>query len=499
MARTKRRGARLALGLLGLLLLVGAIGGAVLASGVLDRHPAYLDLPRAAAARIDLFGSVRAGGEVDSAQRTLIECELENLRVSSGLSSTKASGSSTIIDMVDDGTMVDEGEVICRLDSSEYEELVRQHELLVFQARADEEKARLDLKAAEIALREYRDGQLEQLQQDYQSQIVLHEADIRRQVERLAWADRMVAIGYLSSGQRIQEAQALKRSRIELARVKGAQAKLDRYSAPIQIKRLESAVARAREELTYQRMRVLNREEQLAKFQAQVDACTIRAPHPGMVIYANEPDDDPRVELGAVVRRKMDLFYLPDLGRMEVLTLLHESVVNRVKPGQSALIRVNGLPGLTLEGHVKSIAPLPITPKNWRTPQEIKNFLARVVFHTVPPHLLPGMTAEVEIQTDRRPRALVVPCSAVTIEDGREVLYVAGDDGLERRVVDVRPGDVQFVEVRSGVAEGEEVILDPDRITPDDALAARTTEGPAGPDEPPALSAEVAQGGFATR
>ena len=42
-----------------------------------------------------------------------------------------------------------------------------------------------------------------------------------------------------------------------------------------------------------------------------------------------------RIEPGMVVRRKQDLFMLPDLSRMEVFTLLHESVADEVRAGWS--------------------------------------------------------------------------------------------------------------------------------------------------------------------
>ena len=67
-------------------------------------------------------------------------------------------GASTIIELIPDGSNVKKGDVLCRLDSSDYEELIRQQEIQVQRSRADLEAARLDLESEKAALREYRDG-----------------------------------------------------------------------------------------------------------------------------------------------------------------------------------------------------------------------------------------------------------------------------------------------------------------------------------------------------
>ena len=74
------------------------------------------------------------------------------------------------------------------------------------------------------------------------------------------------------------------------------------------------------------------------------------------------------------------------------------------------------------------------------------------------------MTAEVEILTDRRTDALLVPPSAVTVEAGREVCYVARATGAERRSVTLGAMTTDLVEITDGLAEGEEVLLEPSQL-----------------------------------
>ena len=202
----------------------------------------------------------------------------------------------------------------------------------------------------------------------------------------------------------------------------------------------------------------------MEKFKEQVDRCTIRAPHDGLVIYANEPDATVHIELGAEVHQKMDLFYLPNSDNMEVQTVLNESFMSKVASGMQTSVRVEALSGETLEGEVVYISPLPLPQKGSRAANDVKNFLAKVKLNNSPEGIMPGMTAEVEIETGHHPHALVIPSCAVKVEDGVEVCYVPTGDSLERRRVDVEPATLDMVEVKSGLKEGEEVISEPYKI-----------------------------------
>lgn len=479
MVSNRTRGRRRLIFLGSVVLLSGlATAGMLLAREAWLHGPLPEGLRRATAFRTDLHVTLSAGGEVETAKKTLIECDLDNLHVRSQGSTLETSGSSVILEVIDDGSLVKRDDVLCRLDSSEYEELVRQQLIKVDQARSEKQKAELDLGAAEIALIEYRDGSLSQLRQNFREQVFLYEADIARQKDRIAWSENMVHNGYLSEGKLILERENLKRSQINLKRVRGESANLEKFVAPIQLRRLEAAVEKAQEELSYQTLRVRRREEQLARFQNQVELCTIRAPHDGMVIYANDDDDDEPIIPGASVHRHMDLFYIPDLSQMEIHATIHETVVNRVETGMPVSIRITGLPKYRLEGHITYIGPLPITPRSWRASREIKNFLAKIKLHNVPPDLLPGMTAQVDIITAHYPNALVIPSTAVTIENGHEICYLPREDGLERREVAVTTGTDALLQVTAGLEEGEEVVLDPSRLGPEVPIVATTALEP---------------------
>lgn len=452
------------------------LGAALVAGGLWKyRQPAAprFDLtghPRAVAQRTRLQLSLRAPGRVESAQRTLIECEAEALSVASRGRSFSAGGSTTILNIVPEGSTVKKGEVLCELDSSEYEELTRQQQIAVDQSQADYDAARLDLEAQEINLREYSEGLLKQQREGYVGRVSLAEAEVQRQRERLEWTRKMAEMGYVPESRVRAESGTLDRTLLDLGMTRRASVNLDKFVAPRTIITLESRLAAYRSVLAYHELRLNRNKERLEHFKRQVELCTVRAPHDGFLIYANENDGDTRIEPGARIRQKQDLFYLPDLTNMEVQTMLHQSVVDRVKEGHGASIRVEALPGAHLEGHVVAVSPLPDNAGNWRLSDEVRSFMARVKLHSIPEGLRPGMTAEVEVLTSTTDDALVVPPEALAVENGEQICYVVGPDGPIRRSVQIGEGTLEMLEIRSGIEEGEEVLLDPEQVA--EAMAA---------------------------
>jgi len=188
-----------------------------------------------------------------------------------------------------------------------------------------------------------------------------------------------------------------------------------------------------------------------------VELCTIRAPHDGFVIYANDQRREIRIEEGMYVRQKQDLMYLPYLDQMEVVAALHESIMPEIAKGMRARVVVAGMPNRRLEGHMTDIAAIPTF--NWRS--DVRYFDGKVKLDNPPRGILPGMTAHVEIALNRRDQVLAVPAEAVTTEDGREICYVAHDDGLERREVKLGEGTKDFLENSEGLRQGERVVLKP--------------------------------------
>lgn len=450
------------LAIVGVLLLAGS-GGALYAYRSRAAEKSIDHLPRIAVRRAGLHPTLHAGGRVESTRRTIIECKLENLSYSNEGRSI-AAGGSTILELIPEGTTVRKGDVLCRLDASAYEELVLQQEIKLQQVTNDYDKAELDVRMAEMALVEFQKGLLPQQLQAMDSQMVLAEAEIARQADRLTWTERMVKHGYLSEGQLTSEKDRMLRSQVQLRNLQGEKLFLQRFRAPITVQKLEMTVASARSLLAFQELRRRRMTTQMEKFRLQVENCTVRAPHNGFVIYANESFGTPRVEVGTRVFQRMKLFFLPDLAQMDVKAVVNESVVDRVHQNQMVRVRIEGLSNAEMEGHVVSVDPLPTSAGPIPGWSDVRNYISTIRLHNTPRGLLPGMSAEVAIATGGREPSLVVPTGAIVAQGDREYCYVDGRSGIERREVEIGQGTRDLVEVKSGLDEGEQVIGDPSLI-----------------------------------
>ncbi|AGA29114.1 efflux RND transporter periplasmic adaptor subunit [Singulisphaera acidiphila] len=451
----------LGVGLLGLLTTLGLVFPHVTPFVRKRPRPVLEHLSTATVRRTDLWGSVTAGGTVGSSNQTNIECELKSLSAGVRGMNMVTSGASTILSVAPAGTLVKKDQVLCELDSSAYVELVRQQQMTVERARSDHLQARLDHEVAEMAITQYRQGILIQTQKSLNGQIALAKSDLERNADRLAWSRRMHKKGYASIGQVANDEVTLRRQTFNLEQSLLGLKIFERYEVPGTIRQLENRVATTKRNFEYQTNRLERHVDSLAQFERQVENCTIRAPHDGFLIYANDPYRNFVIEPGIAVRQNQILFYLPDLAKMEVKALLHESIVQKVRDGMRTKIRIEGLPNDHIEGHVVSIAALPT--RNFFS--EVTYYVGQIKLDNIPRGLLPGMTAEVEISTVHRPDVLTIPSQAMTVEDGLDVCYVTdGNHGLERREVKLGQASHDRLEVTEGLSEGEQVVLDPSSI-----------------------------------
>ncbi|SIN78232.1 HlyD family secretion protein [Singulisphaera sp. GP187] len=451
-------------GLLAALVALGFVFPRVCHSLKQRQRPALERLSTATVRRTDLWGSVTAGGTVGSSNQTNIDCELKSLSAGVRGMSLVTSGASTILSVVPAGTLVKKDEILCELDSSDYEELVRQQKMTVERARSDHLQAKLNYEVAEMAITQYRQGILLQTQKSLNGQIALAKSDLERTADRLAWSRRMHKKGYVSIGQVSNDEVTLSRQTFNLEQSLLGLKVFERYEVPGTLRQLDNQVASTKRNYEYQTDRLTRHVDSLEQFELQVKHCTIRAPHDGFLIYANDPYRNFVIEPGIAVRQNQTLFYLPDLAQMEVKALLHESIVQKVHDGMRTKIRVEGLPNNHLEGHVVSIAALPT--RNFFS--EVTYYVGQIKLDNIPRGLLPGMTAEVEISTVHRPDVLTIPSQAMTVENGTDVCYVTdGNNNLERREVKLGQASHDRLEVTEGLSEGEQVVLDPSTIDAD--------------------------------
>ena len=481
--RARQRWVRVGLTVGGLILAIGGGLGYVVVQrirAVNARSESINGLPLQSVSRVDFRTRVTASGRVESHVKTIISCQLEQLRVYSEGQSVSSSENAVVIEVIPEGKRVKKGDILCRLDSSESVEMVRTQAIKTEQATAALEQAQLNLDVAKLAVEEYQKGLLAQSIQMMEGQIKLAQSDVERAADRLRWTADMLIKGYVPVAQKATAERNLAESKLSLLTGRANLDNFRRFGNPRSLKELESEVEKRVYEVKANTQRVTRYNERLAHYRRMVDFCTIRSPHAGIVIYAsNHRRNSERLEAGVEVHEKQKLFYLPDLSDMEVVTYLHETVARQVTAGMPAVVKIEGLGNQALPGRVVSLGLLPVSSPVWTTSDEVKYFLATIKLNEIPEDLLPGMSAEVEVKIngDREEKTLAVPTEAVAYEEGQDVCYVAGADGLERREITLGRSTRSLLEVTQGLVEGEEVVINPNKVDALESLVNPTVEG----------------------
>jgi len=155
------------------------------------------------------------------------------------------------------------------------------------------------------------------------------------------------------------------------------------------------------------------------------------------------------------------LFSLPDLAKMQIKVKIHEAMVKKIKAGQKAEIRVEAYPDAVLHGTVISVATLADSRGPWDE-RGVKEYVTMVSIDDLPVDagLKPGMSGEVKILAKELPDVLLVPVQSVAQIEQQHVCYVIKGKNIERRELTVGENNEKFVEIKSGLEQGEKVTLD---------------------------------------
>jgi multidrug efflux pump subunit AcrA (membrane-fusion protein) len=116
------------------------------------------------------------------------------------------------------------------------------------------------------------------------------------------------------------------------------------------------------------------------------------------------------------------------------------------------------MPGKSLDGDISYVASV-TKPAGWWTGNVVK--YDTIVELPEVEGQKPGMTVEVEVVMARHKDVLLVPTTAVLETAKGHVCWVRQGDSTTRRPLKLGDSSDMFIQVEAGLAEGDEVILDP--------------------------------------
>jgi multidrug resistance efflux pump len=395
-----------------------------------------------------------------------------------------------------------------------------------YDANSDQVIKNFTRKLAEEDLKKFASGDYRALLQDALGQIENATSDLNQQEDREAWALRMAKKGYQTPSQ--AQAETLRKESYLLT-VNKAQLNLQvlvRFTKDSQLTGYITALEEAQRTLERTRIQAPAKQKRDSSDQATKDSvwrqelaryedvlneirkCRIYAGQDGMVVYFIPEQarnfggsQQSIVAQGEPVREGQKLMQIPDLKHMLVNTKVHEALVSRVKKGQPATIRVESFPDRTLHGKVESVATVPAQGDFLSS--DVKVYPTKVAINAADidekMNLKPGMSANVTISVSQvLEQVLAVPIQAIVggpeMGNERKVLVMT-PEGPKERTVHVGAYTTTMAEIKEGLEEGEEVVLNPkvvlgDKMKTRDGDKGKSGKGAPGDKTNPAAGTE---------
>lgn len=428
--------------------------------------------------------SVSESGTVKARDRVLIRSQVE--------------GRTTILNLIPEGTIVKEGDVLVELDASDLEERKLDQEISVqnaessyIQARetlevtrnraeANIEQARLDYEFAKEDLEQYIEVDYPMDLKQARNRVTLAEEEYEQALERVRGSEALFEKQYLSEAELQRDRLSLQRARLDHELAQEELRRLENHIKRRRVAELESDVNQARLALerverearadvlqaeSNERARQSELERQksrLARLERQIENCTIRAPTDGMVVYSEQGrrwNPQPLVE-GLEVRERQELMTLPTANTMNAEIRVHESARHKVELGQRVRVRVDAVPHMFFTGTVTQIGVM--AEDGGHLNPDLREYRVEVEIDGEHEALSPGMSATAEILVAQYPDALAVPVQSVLRVDGEPTVYVVDERGeLQRRAVEIGLDNNRMVHVTRGLNTGDRVALSP--------------------------------------
>lgn len=333
----------------------------------------------ARADRGDIVASVSATGTINPTTTVIVGSQL----------------SGQVVEILADyNSNVKAGQVVARINSDQIRakldaaradlEQMRANRMvqegLIEKVRADTEKARAALAdmEAQVARNEALHGDAEKIFQ--------RQSDLR--------ARGFAAEAAVDTARATRDAQAASLNSSK-AQVNSAKAAIMSLGADLRVAEANLAAVTAQ---------IAQRSAAVRQIEVDLRNSEIKSPVNGVVIQRN-------VELGQTVAASLqapELFRIAeDLRQMEIAANIDESDVGRIRPGQRTTFTVNAYPGRTFEGRVKQVR------LGSQTVQNVVIYTAIISVENPRLELLPGMTANLRIETDRRENVVRIPNAAL--------------------------------------------------------------------------------------
>jgi HlyD family secretion protein len=402
-----------------------------------------------------------------------------------------------VLEVVREGASVKKGEVICTMDSSQLEQrkedlsnqIIKAESALQIskevrdiqesQNATNLEAAEVNVNLAEIQLRQYAEGTYPQQLQNSITALEMAKINLKNRQEDLDQTQTLNDRGFVTAADVKTAELNVRNARNEVSKAETSLRVLTDYQDAFQQAQLQSSLAQAKQRLArtvrenqslmMQRNADVNEKEQsllnvrklFKKVTDQIDACSIRAPQDGLVIFASTVDNQREpLQDGSTVRQSQWLFRLPNIERMKAVVNLNDTQkvrIERAKQPVRAKVSIIGISkpiGATLD----KISVLPDNRARFQNPDR-RDYPCELILDETPAGLKPGTKCDrVEILLDRLEQVIAVPLACIYSIGSDSYIFVRQDADVKERKVTLGAASDSYVQIVSGLEPGEQIL-----------------------------------------
>jgi HlyD family secretion protein len=327
--------------------------------------------------------------------------------------------------MVDEGTVVSEGDFLMEFDTSDIARSLRDETANFQRVQEDRQKKRSD---SDIQLKNLKLS-LEQAKSDLQ----------KLEVKMASQVD-------LVSGIEIE------------------QTRIQRDAAKKNVEFLEQKLKYQNESSQYDlqisRSNERHYRDRMDNLMDAMDSYTVRAPVSGVVIYKRDWNNEAKT-IGSNIFGMDAVMEIPDLSSLRARLMVDEIDSGKVKVGQDVNISVDSVQGKTFSGKVVSIGTI-LKQATFDRPQKICDTYVELEGADMK-QLRPGMNLKAQIQVGNYSQVVVIPLSSIQERDGRSFVQVWKEPSktFEWREIQLTTNDGLTAVVESGLNANEKIRVKP--------------------------------------
>lgn len=334
---------------------------------------------------------------------------------------------STIIYLIEEGTVVKSGDTVCILESIEI--------------KKNYDEALKKLETAEIEFTQAKARQqiqyllLESEEQIIESSLSISELDstqIRFSPEN---KQKLIKLD-------------IKKSEIEKEKVQ-KKYKFSREINDYELKKLE--------------MKIFQAENHVSRMRGMMDKLILTSPSEGKIIYAENWITDKKNKEGDNVFGRMPIVIIPDMENLQIDLEMSESIHKRIDVDDSVVIKIDAMPDLIFGGKITKKNPM---GRKIDRDIEVKVFHAfsSISRNGIP--ITPGLSATCNVILYSARDTIAIPSVSVFEGDSTKFVYFASGRRFEKKMVELGESNEAMAIIKKGLEEGEIIALSkpPDKL-----------------------------------